>query len=161
MFGFPAQIGLGFGRNEPAVPVIDLDGTAEATLQRILLAAPVISNLIGSRLYPNIVPQKAPMPAITYQQISGPRGHDMQGAIGLTKARYQINCWAASYAKAKELAEAVRLTLDGYSSSGTINVVHLANEGDMPETLPGEDLLTRYGKRLDLFVWFREDVWPV
>jgi hypothetical protein len=158
MFGFPAQIGLGFGREEAAVPVIDYDSTAEAVLQRILAVAPVVSNLIGSRIYPNIVPQKAPMPAITYQQISGPRLHDMQGAVGLAKARYQINCWAVSYAGAKELAEAVRLTLDGYSSEGTIAVIHLNNEGDMPEMEPGADVLSRYGKRLDFIVWFREQV---
>jgi hypothetical protein len=158
MFGFPAQIGLGFGRNEPAVPVIDYDSTAEATLQRILIDTPVVSNLIGTRIYPNIVPQKAPMPAVTYQQISGPRLHDMQGAVGMCKARYQINCWAASYAKAKELAEVVRLTLDGYSSAGTIKVIHLANEGDLPKTIPGIDELTRYGKRLDFFVWFTEQI---
>jgi hypothetical protein len=156
MRGFPAQIGLGFGLVEPPVPVIDYDATAEAVLQRILAVAPAVSVLIGSRIYPNIVPQKAPMPAITYQQISGPRLHDMQGAVGMAKARYQINCWAVSYAEAKELAEAVRLTLDGYSSEGTIKVIHLANEGDLPKTLPGLDQLTRYGKRLDFFVWFTE-----
>jgi hypothetical protein len=158
MRGFPAQIGLGFGLVEPPVPVIDYDATAEAVLQRILAAAPVVSNLIGSRIYPNIVPQKAPMPAITYQQISGPRLHDMQGAVGLAKARYQINCWAVSYAGAKELAEAVRLVLDGYSSAGTIVVIHLNNEGDMPEIIAGDDVLGRYGKRLDFMVWFREQV---
>jgi hypothetical protein len=152
---FPAQVGLGFGSTS-ATPVIDLDGTVEAVLQRIILAAPAVSALIGSRLYPNIVPQKAPNPAMTYQQISGPRLHDMQGAVGMCKARFQINCWAASYAKAKELAETVRLTLDGYSSEGTIKVIHLSNEGDLPKTKPGLDQLTRYGKRLDFFVWFTE-----
>jgi hypothetical protein len=158
MFGFPAQIGLGFGRNEPAVPVIDYDSTAEAVLQRILIDAPVVSNLIGTRIYPNIVPQKAPMPAVTYQQISGPRLHDMQGAVGMAKARYQINCWAESYAKSKELDEAVRLTLDGYSSAGTIKVIHLVDEGDLPKTIAGLDQLTRYGKRIDFLVWFTEQV---
>lgn len=152
---FPAQVGLGFG-SVSALPVIDLDGTVEAVLQRIIVNDPAVSALIGSRLYPNIIPQGTPNPAMTYQQISGPRGHDMDGAIGLTKARYQINCWAASYAKAKELAEAVRLTLDGYSSSGTIKVIFLANEGDLPKTKPGLDQLTRYGKRLDFFLWFTE-----
>jgi hypothetical protein len=158
MRGFPAQIGLGFGLVEPPVPVIDYDSTAEAVLQRILAAAPVVSNLIGSRIYPNIVPQKAPMPAVTYQQISGPRLHDMQGAVGLAKARYQINCWAVSYAGAKELAETIRLTLNGYRSSGVIKFIRQADEGDLPKTLPGLDQLTRYGKRLDFFIWFEEQV---
>jgi hypothetical protein len=158
MFGFPAQIGLGFGRNEPAVPVIDLDGTAEVTLQRIIINASAISAFIGSRLYPNIVPQKAPNPAMTYQQISGPRGHMMSGPIGLTKARYQINCWAASYSEAKGLAEVVRLTLNGYTSVGVIKMIRLADEGDLPKTIPGLDQLTRYGKRLDFNIWFQEAV---
>lgn len=158
MLWLAAQIGLGFGVIEPAVPVIDYDSTAEAVLQRILVNVPAVSNLIGSRIYPNIVPQKAPMPSVTYQQISGPRLHDMQGAVGMCKARYQINCWADSYLGAKELAWAVRLTLDGYGSEGTIKVIHLADEGDLPKTSPGIDGLTRYGKRLDFNIWFQETV---
>lgn len=156
MRGFPAQIGLSFGAFVPDVPVIEIDDTVEATLRNVLVNDVFLNMLIGTSIYPNIVPQGADIPAITYQQISGPRLHDMQGAVGMCKARYQINCWAASYAAAKELAEAVRLTLDGYSSEGTIKVIHLANEGDLPKTLPGLDQLTRYGKRLDFFVWFTE-----
>lgn len=155
MRGFPAQVGLGFGWKTD-ITAVDYDSTAEVTLQRIILAAPAVSALIGSRLYPNIIPQGAPNPAMTYQQISGPRQHDMQGAVGFAKARYQINCWAETYAKAKELAEVVRQVLDGYSSQGVIKVIHLANEGDLPKTSPGLDQLTRYGKRLDFFVWFTE-----
>lgn len=142
------------------IRVVDSDDTTiETALFSILIGDATINSLIATRVYPNIVPQNAPMPAITYQQISGPRDHVMAGPTGLVGARYQINCWASSYAGAKELAEAVRKELDGYS--GTVNtrvieVIILEDEGDMPEVTPGADALKRFGKRLDFIVWFKE-----
>ena len=161
MRDFPAQIGLGFGSFVPDVPVIDYDNTVEAALPSILINDTAVNMLVGDGIYPNIIPQGADIPAITYQQISGPRVHDMQGPNGMVKARWQINCWAADYAKAKELAGAVRLVLDGYSGTAlqtVIDVIHLINEGDMPEMAPGTDELARYGKYLDFIVWFREEI---
>jgi len=161
MRGFPGQISLGFGSFVPDVPVIDYDNTIEAALHSILINNTPVNMLVDTGIYPNVVPQNAAMPAVTYQQISGPRVHDMQGSVGLVRARFQVNCWAESYAKAKELAGAVRLALDGYSGTvlqTTISVIHLDNESDMPEMLAGVDKLARYGKYLDFIVWFEEQL---
>ena len=99
------------------------------------------------------------MPAIAYQQISGPRDHVMDGVSGLVNSRYQFNCWAESYAGAKNLSEAVRIELDSYSgtvNSREIEVIHLDNEGDMPMVVDDIEKLNRYGKRLDFIVWYKE-----
>ncbi len=161
MIGFPIPIGLSFGSFVPDVSVIDYDNTIEAALLSILVNFSAVNMLVGSNIFPNVIPQEADVPAITYQQITGIRTHNMQGSVGLVKARYQINCWAASYAKAKEIAGAVRLALDGYSSAVgpvIIDVIKLDSEGDMPETAPGTDKLTRYGKYLDFIIWHREQI---
>jgi hypothetical protein len=131
----------------------------ESALHNILVNNTAVNALVGSGIYPNIIPQKAAIPAITYQQISGVRVHNMVEAVGMVKARFQFNCWAASYAKTREIAKAVRLALDNYSGTASqtvIDVIHLDNEGDMPEMMAGADELGRYGKYLDFIVWFRE-----
>lgn len=156
---FPAEIGLSFGAFSPDVPVIDYDNTVECALYDILVNYPAVNMLVDTGIYPNIVPQDASMPAITYQQISGPRHHDLNNTIGMVNARYQFTCWAETYAEAKEVAAAVRLALDNYSGTSletVIDIIHLDNEGDMPEMMAGADVLRRYGKYLDFMVWFRE-----
>ncbi|MBN1807185.1 MAG: DUF3168 domain-containing protein [Sedimentisphaerales bacterium] len=133
----------------------------EKALHYILVNNSAVTALVGSGIYPNKIPQGAAVPAITYQQISGVRFHDMLEAAGMVKARYQFNCWAAGYAKTREIAEAVRLALDNYSGTASqtvIDVIHLDNEGDMPEMTAGADELGRYGKYLDFIVWFKEPV---
>ena len=61
--------------------------------------------------------------------------------------------------EAKELSEAVRKELSGYS--GTVNtreieVIHLEDEGDIPTIRPGVETLYRFGKRLDFTIWYQE-----
>lgn len=161
MRGYPQQIGLSFGAHTPDMPVIDYDNTIEAALVYILVNDIAVNMLVSTRIYPNVIPQDADMPAITYQQISGPRVHDMDGAVGMVKARFQFTCWAENYDKAKEIAGAVRLAIDGYSGTvlqTVIDGIHLGNEGDMPEMMPGADELSRYGKYLDFVIWFKEQL---
>jgi len=142
------------------IKVVDSDDTTiETALFAIITGDATIESLIASRVYPNVVPQGAAMPAITYQQISGPRDHVMDGPSGLVGARFQLNCWSGDYAQARQLAEAVRKELNGYS--GTVNTrqisaILLEDEGDMPQVRPGTDELMRYGKRMDFIIWFKE-----
>ena len=131
----------------------------EKALFAHLIADSTVVGLVEKRIYPNMVPQSAAMPAITYQQISGVRDHVMAGAVGLVKSRYQINCWAASYSGAKDVSEAVRKQLDGYSGtidSCEISCIMLDNENDIPQVSPGSEKLTRYGKYLDFIIWYKE-----
>jgi hypothetical protein len=121
----------------------------------------VIAALIGTRFFPNQIPQKESLPAATYQQGKGDREHDMEGAVGMVNSEYTVICYGESYSAAKELAEAVRKRLDGYSGivgGVTIDVIMLTDELDVPEFKPGTDILSRYGKRLTFTVWFKESV---
>lgn len=144
------------------VRVLDGDDTTiETALYAIIIGDATVYSLIETRVYPNIIPQGADMPAVTYQQISGVRDHAFSGPNGLVSARFQINCWSDSYSEARQLSEAVRKLLDGYS--GTVNTreiqsIMLENEGDMPQISAGKDVLRRFGKRLDFIVWFKEAV---
>ncbi len=74
-----------------------------------------LKNLVGDRIYPLVLPQKAVLPAVTYQKISGERLHELQGDTGFTRPVYQLSCLAETYAQCKAVAEQVRLCLQNHS----------------------------------------------
>jgi len=133
----------------------------EKAIVSILSNASAVTGIVASNIFPIFVPQPAKdnLPAITYQQISGPRDHVMSGPTGLVDARFQINCWSKTYKESEELANAVRTTLDGYADTvlGTeIQVVMLLDEGDVPSIKAENEELSSFGKRLDFEFSFNE-----
>jgi len=118
-----------------------------------------VSALVAARVYPTFVPQGVAMPAITYQRIVAVRAHTIGSTDNMVPATYQINCWAETYGGARALSEVVRVALNNYTgtvNSVVIQAVQLNDEDDIPESIAGDDVLNRYGKRLDFKVWFNE-----
>ena len=135
----------------------------EAAIIRLLNDDPDVVKLVGNRIFPIFVPKKRKLPAITYQQISGPRDNTMDGASGLVNARYQINCWSRTYKGADELAEEVRDALspkdDSYPKTVAgvlVRAVMLFNENDVPSVRSDNEEMSGFGKMLDFNIWFDE-----
>lgn len=113
----------------------------ESALRALVLADSAVSALIGTRLYPQKLPQDPTYPAATYQRIDGPRLYDHGGATGLAEGRFQFDVWATTYSSAKAVAAAVRAALSGYS--GTTGGVEIAfirclSESDRYEPQEGD-----------------------
>lgn len=128
--------------------------TIEAGIYAHLIADSGVFGLVGTRIYPQVIPQDAEMPAMAYQRISGPRDHAHTGPTGLVSARVQLTCMAASYDGAKALGEAVRAAMDGYSGTmGTVTVdaCLLDNEIDSFAAV-FEKPVVRY----DYSIWYQE-----
>lgn len=133
--------------------------TIEKAIYSILANDPDVEGLVSTRVYPLIVPQGASMPAITYEQNSGPREHTMTGPIGMVPAMFVINCWSSTYAQSRTLADYVRIALDGYAGtvgSQKIYVAMLYNENDIIEQSPDIKGTRRYAKQLTFEMWFKE-----
>jgi hypothetical protein len=131
----------------------------EQALYKILADDSGVGALAGDRVYPIGVPQDGALPAVTYQQIAGPRDRTFDGATGLVDGYYQVTCWAATYGAAKGLSEAVRAALDDYAgtvSSVWIRVIRVTNEMDIPVLEPESLTQTKYGKALDIEVTYHE-----
>lgn len=62
--------------------------------------------LVATRIYPRIRPQNSALPAITYTVPGGARDATLKGLSGTRRPRIQIDCWAATYAQSRALAEA-------------------------------------------------------
>lgn len=111
----------------------------EEAIRSRLLGGAAVASLVGTRMYPLVVPQAVDLPAIAYYRVSSfpIMAHD--GAVGLTQARLQLTLVGRGYTEAKELADAVRARLNGFrgvSEGVTLDAVTLTDEADedMPDS---------------------------
>ena len=65
-----------------------------------------LSMEIDDRLYPLLLPQNVELPAVTYQRISTVRLLEFEQSF-MPHPRFQFNCWAESFPRAKDVAEQV------------------------------------------------------
>lgn len=89
-----------------------------------------MSALVGTRVFPLLMPQNVTLPAITYQRISGTAQH---GSSNIREARYQINIWGATYASVQGIATVVRAALEEWTAGDAgvlIRMVRIVNEQD-------------------------------
>lgn len=112
-----------------------------------------LAALVGTRIYPLFIPQEAPLPAIAYQRISGPRVHSHDGVDQFGRARVQLTCQALGYDEAKDCAHLVRQAFRGFSgqmggpAGPQIHEIRIENEMD-----GYNDEGDRFTVRIDLII---------
>jgi hypothetical protein len=82
-----------------------------ATIRTLTLADGTVSGLVSTRMHSDVLPQRASLPAITYSVVDTLPNEHLAGIAALSRARIQIDCYAATRAAANSLADAVRLAL--------------------------------------------------
>ncbi len=101
----------------------------EAGLLALLNANATVSALVGTNIFPAVLPDDVADPGTptptccTYRVVSAVDDGTNDGPLGLVKMRIEYRCWATSYAAAKTLAVAIRGVLNGYAgtlSDGTV-----------------------------------------
>jgi hypothetical protein len=115
----------------------------EAVVRAALVASASVSGIVGSRIYPILAPQTAALPLIIWRRSGIERQHSLAGPIGTPTVSLEMQLLATTYEQARELADKVRLVLDGYG--GTLNNtevkhVYLDQEADDFVQLAGGDL---------------------
>lgn len=102
-----------------------------------LVARPGVTiHTTTSRIYTKHLPQGATLPAVSINLIDAAHEHDLDGSAGNCMARIQVNSWAEADTGVDDLAEAVRMSMQGFvGTMGThsIGVVILDNEVDLDE----------------------------
>jgi hypothetical protein len=68
-----------------------------------------ITAIASTRTYPMRLPQTPTLPAVTYQKISN---SEQKGTSTLKDSRYQLNCWASTYAEAHSLAAQIKAAFE-------------------------------------------------
>jgi hypothetical protein len=74
-----------------------------------------ISALVGSRIYPQRLPQAVTFPAIYYSQVSAVRVYSLSGETGRARRRITLNIVAATQSSADAIAQAVRGAISGWT----------------------------------------------
>lgn len=100
-------------------------------LAQFLVRATDVAALIGVRVYPRQLPQAVTVPALSYFQVDAIRVRELDGPAGKVRRRIQIDSWARTHTEAWNLADAVRLALDGFSGmmgSTDVGSVNMQNE---------------------------------
>ncbi len=113
-----------------------------------------VAALVGTRIYPRMIPQDAALPAIAYMLISNSPDYTQSGHSGLWPSRYQIICTAATHDGAHALAEAVRQALDGKRQLSTLQAsCFVVNVFDRSEI--GPEILEN-SVQVDVEILYRE-----
>jgi len=108
----------------------------EYAVRARLAAVAGVTNIVGTRIYPNLLPQDVTLEAITYRRVSGPHVSAFGTDAGLSNPRFQVDVWADLYTEAVALAAAVQTALvrfRGTIASETIQDILLLNELDIYE----------------------------
>lgn len=115
----------------------------EAVLRSALVSNTSVTAMVSARIYPLLAPKTASLPFITWRRSGISREQSLAGPIGVPTVSVEMQSFAATYEDVRELADRVRLVLDGYG--GTVNNVEvknvsLENESDDFVQLAGGDL---------------------
>jgi len=81
--------------------------SAPADLRTYLLANAGVAALIGTRMYPDQLPQGATLPAVVYYRISGTYAESLGGVKAAGTCRVQLDAYAATRLAADAVGEAI------------------------------------------------------
>ena len=99
-----------------------------------LVTTPSVARLVGFQVFPIAVPKTdCSLPFIVYKRANIMREPSLGGPMFVPVVSLQISCWARLYDDVRELADAVRLTLDGHTGTlagVTIQDMRLVSEVD-------------------------------
>ena len=82
----------------------------EEGLFTALSTAPEVTGVVGTRIYPVLIPQHAILPALVYKRI-GTLVTDLLAETGLLTIRMELTYWGGEYLAMKRAAKALRTLL--------------------------------------------------
>jgi len=96
-----------------------------------------LSSMVGTRVYRGIVPEGTALPYIRMNVISDPRPEHLKGYDAARVSRVQVDCFAASYGAARDMADRV---IAATIAPGTTEGIHFGRiKAEGPRDL-GEDV---------------------
>lgn len=117
-----------------------------------LITAPRVARLVGFQVYPIAVPKNAVLPFCIYKRQNITRESHLAGPMFMPLVNLQIASWSTNYDGAREVADEVRLALDGATGTlagVTIEDMRLVSETDdfLDPTAVGAQLPPAYEVR--------------
>lgn len=125
-----------------------------------LVTTPAVARMVGFQVYAIAVPKTAALPFVIYKRNNIIREPHLAGPMFQPVVNLQIASWGLYYDTARELADEVRLALDGHTGTlagVTISDIRLVSETDdfLDPTVMGAQLPPAYEVRqLYQIRWF-------
>lgn len=108
-------------------------GYPEQALRNQLVSDSELAAHIGTRVYPMIAPTSAVLPWICFRRTGISRERTMVGPVGTPTVSVEYQTFAETYEEARDIANQVRLVLDGFNGTRdnvVIQQTSLENEQD-------------------------------
>ena len=104
----------------------------EQTLFTVLSTNTPVQAIVGSKIYPVVMPEGVTVPALVYQKVGTTVVNSLEGFSGIESIRMQFSCYAPTLIGAKQLAQAVSAALDGSTVLKCVRIMEM--DGQDPET---------------------------
>lgn len=131
----------------------------EQVVKHALETAPAVARLIGFRVFPVVAPVSAQLPFVLYQRAQIERTQTLATPLGLPRLSLEVSAYAATYEEVREVADAMRANLDGWTGSAygvVISQTSLENERDGLIQLDGSELPPVYQIVQTYDIWWQE-----
>ncbi len=131
-------------------------GDIGTNLRTYLVSITAITDQVSTRVYPDVLPQNATLPAIVYRMISSVPQHAHGQTTKLKQTRFQIDCIATTRLVANATSEIVRKNLDHYNGAAGDDTVDISlSVSDRYDYEPPKDASDngRYITSTDYMVW--------
>lgn len=115
--------------------------TPEVAVRTRLIEDATVYALVGTRIYPDVLPQSPTLPAVVYFRASAlPDGLTQDRRIGPEQPRIQIDAWATTRAQTDQVYSAVKAALHGNQwTTADGDRVHLVTHETDNDLAPSED----------------------
>jgi len=120
---------------------------SEQNLYSALVNDSGVSALVSTKIYPVKAPQNTAFPYVVYRRITGLSVNGLDGEMGTTNGRFQIDVYSSTYTQVKALAEAVK---EAVKASNLRSVLIFDQDFDF------DDDSNNYRVLLEFRIWFTE-----
>lgn len=132
----------------------------EAALRSTLTASTAVTSIVSTRIYPVLAPASATLPFVTWRRSGIARDQTLAGPVGMPRVSVEYSIYGTTYEQARELADAMRQVLDGWTGTAvgcTVSQTSLESESDDFVTLAGADLPPVYQVTQTYDTWWTEE----
>jgi hypothetical protein len=126
---------------------MSLQESPETFLYARLIANATVASYVGTRVFPVLAPMGTSMPLVVYQRTGVSREPALNGPTGSPTISVQLTTYGTSYIDLKQIARAIRLSVDGYVGTYgncTIQRTNLTSEVDGAEMPTDDQMLPFY-----------------
>lgn len=123
--------------------------TIEEQLVGMMLGDAALAAIVGDRVYPLVVPQETPLPAVTYQELETRALATAGGDDGRRESQFAVSVWGESYPAVKGARAALLGLFHGVRGGMVQRIEARSRDEYVPEVEWFRELVT-------LTVWWRE-----